>query len=135
TDKYIEDAQKVTNLRYEYGDYSKRDYEIDKMFFEDMDGMFKMDTGLSLKLVLSVMEFLSSHNIISVLAASNKADIYNNVVEVPITALAEEFISFDTYSLEDFYGTLQFISIEPNKLVDKNGVIPMWGKKKRQYKF
>ncbi|AKG05321.1 hypothetical protein AAV35_011400 [Salimicrobium jeotgali] len=135
TEKYLSDAHNIRRLRYDYGDYSMRDDSIDEIFFKKIENNFKIDTGLSFKLVISLMYFLESHQLISELIENEEARNHNNIVETPTNILAREFVNLGVYSLEDFYSALSFISLNPNELIDKSGIIPIWEKKKRKCKM
>ncbi len=135
TDKYLSDALKLTELRYEFGDYSERDSSIDAHFGEQIESKFQNDTGLSFRVLIDLLTFLESHHTISELSASGTGVVYHNVVKASINEVAEKFLDYDVHSLEDFYSALHFITIEADKIADKNGVIPIWEKKRRKHKF
>ncbi|WP_271400051.1 hypothetical protein [Salinicoccus roseus] len=135
TEKYLADVRMLQNLKYNYGDYSDRNEALDKDFIDKINIAFKNDTQIELTLLTTLLNILSSHEVIVDLERKGKLKTFNNIVEVQVQHIASYFTEVTNFSLEEFYTALKFIVIETEKLRNQSGVIPIWEKKKRKYKF
>lgn len=136
TSKYIEDAKLIKTLRYNFGDYSIRDQSYDKtMLSNEISNAFLQDTGVSLRTLFATLSLLYSHSTISILAELEDVTITGNVVMAPIETVANLFLEETNLPLEDFYKVINFINLKVDDISDKDGVIPIWEKKKRKNKL
>ncbi|HLR68118.1 MAG TPA: hypothetical protein VK105_13480 [Virgibacillus sp.] len=135
TEKYIKDMKDLVQIRYEFGDYTERDEVLDEEFIKKAATCFELDTGVNFKVLLEVLDFLGSNSLIDNLKGDINNKIDNNIVIAPINNLINIFTDWSEYLDEDFYKVVKFITVQPDELVDKSGVLPIWEKKKRKNKL
>lgn len=135
TTKFEKDAELLKTLKYEYGDFSKRDTHKDKEMIELVYKKFQKETGITFKSLVTTLTFLYSNQIVNDLIKNDCVIGNINIIEAPITYLATEFLKATELNIEEFYKILEFICIKQDKIADSSGVIPIWEKKKRKNKI
>lgn len=135
TDKYLKDGELLKNLRYVYGDYSYRDKEFDEEMFDLVDDAFQIETQISFKSLFTTLTLLYSNSYITDITQQEGVHITKNIVEAPISTIANLFVLETELPIEEFFKVLMFITIDVNQISDGSGVIPVWEKKKRKNKI
>jgi len=135
TKKAVDMNHKMMHLKYKYGDYRKRDGEIDNEFLKKFYVGFKKDTNINFEMMIAFLKLFSSNSFAEKLKKINEFRIYENVLKTRITVMAEFFVLNTDYVLEDFFQILDFVSIKDKLLVNKMNIIPIWEKKKRRNKI
>ncbi|EAD7633107.1 hypothetical protein AB290_15345 [Listeria monocytogenes] len=135
TDKYVRDAELLKKLRYEYGDYSYRDHQMDKKMFDLVDNAFQIETQISFEALFTTLTLLYSNSYVTDIAQQEEVKVTNNIVETPINIIANLFLLETKLPIEEFFKVLTFITINVDQISDNNGVIPVWEKKKRKNKL
>ncbi|MBC1385522.1 hypothetical protein [Listeria innocua] len=135
TDKYVRDAELLKKLRYEYGDYSYRDHQMDKKMFDLVNNAFQIETQISFEALFTTLTLLYSNSYVTDIAQQEEVKVTNNIVETPINIIANLFLLETKLPIEEFFKVLTFITINVDQISDNNGVIPVWEKKKRKNKL
>lgn len=135
TDKYLDDANLLKKLRYEYGDYSYRDNEFDKNMLDSVDKVFQSETQISFRSLFSTLTLLYSNAYISEFIQQDDIHIVHNVIEAPINSVANLFVQEVELPVEEFFKVLAFITLDIDHIPDSSGIIPIWEKKKRKNKI
>ena len=135
TKKQLEYIDLLTDLKYEFGDYSLRDNELDKTMFDKIRIAFETDTNVSFDALVITLRVLYSNENVEHFNKSEKVKVISNIVEAPLEIVAERFLEDTILPLEDFYKVISFIMLDSSRITDENGIIPLWEKKKREFKI
>ncbi|MCM3513330.1 hypothetical protein [Carnobacterium inhibens] len=135
TSKFESDAELQRNLKYAYGDFSKRNTNLDKQMIELVDKSFEKETGINFRSLVTTLTFLYTYQIVENFTKYDCVKKNINLIEVPIRFLASEFLKETELNVEEFYKVLDFVSVKVPEIADSSGVIPIWEKKKRKNKI
>lgn len=128
-------SDEIVDSKYKYGNYDYRNNNLDHRYFEMYKNAFFQDTNLDFVVMITVLKFLYENGHVEGLRKNNIISVFKNIVESDVNILAHEFVNYEYGSVEDFYKVIRFLTLDTSKLVNKNGFIPTWEKKKRVHKY
>jgi len=125
--------------KYEQEDYGIKNDETDKIFLIQSINAFIEDTGVDMRILISLLEYLQ-------LEVTNKGfaeEIYPNIFNVSKGELISDFVELISEPKNGDYEKvercLEFITLDTNKLKLLGGtirdVLPVWDREKRDNRF
>lgn len=130
----------TTNKRRLSSDaYDVKGSEKDKEYFEKVATAFYVDTGVSFRVLESVLHQLSESSFPSEKISFN--EIAPNVFQINIDDVVKDYCSFvlEDVSYDDVKRAFEFLTIDVSKLKTINGkdcpILPIWEREKRNNRF
>jgi hypothetical protein len=130
----------TTNKRRLSSDaYDIKGIEKDKEYFEKVATAFYVDTGVSFRVLESILHQLSESSFPSEKISFN--EIEPNVFQINIDDAVKDYCSFvlEDVSYDDAKRAFEFLTIDVSKLKTINGkdcpILPIWEREKRNNRF
>ena len=136
---YLSKYTTTSKRRLSSSAYDVKGIEKDKEYFEKVATAFYVDTGVSFRVLESVLHQLSESSFPSEIISFN--EIAPNVCQINIDDLIKDYCSFvlEDVSYDNAKRAFEFLTVDISKLKTINGkdcpVLPIWEREKRNNRF
>jgi len=138
SDESLERAAEMVLRKYNTTDYQIKTDSDDKAFFERAINAFQEDTGIDLKLMLSLADYLQ----LGVIENQIAEEIYPNVFAVDESVLAHKYnevLDQPVLDIDIIHRIIEFLTVKPELLKTTGGAqhdyLPIWEREKRDNRF
>ncbi len=136
---YLSKYTTTSKRRLSSSAYDVKGIEKDKDYFEKVATAFYVDTGVSFRVLESVLHQLSESSFPSEIKSFN--EIAPNVCQINIDDVIKDYCSFviEDVSYDNAKRAFEFLTVDASKLKTINGkdcpVLPIWEREKRNNRF